>query len=60
VLVEFRNWDPPREVQASTNTITAGADSPLAIMESRRSTVVRPSESGASHSSIRPPKPCNM
>ena len=57
VPVEFRNCDPPRDVQASTNTTIAAGQSPAANIASSRSTTVGSKAERASHMSICPVNP---
>ena len=57
MLVEFRNCEPPKRVQASTNTMIASGHSLAAYIASRRSIIVGSNAWRASHMSSWPVKP---
>ena len=54
MLDEFRNCEPPSEVQASTNTTMASGQSPAANISSIRSTMVGSNAERPTHMSTWP------
>ena len=57
VLEEFKNCEPPREVQQSTNTTIPSGQSPCENIASRRSIIVGSNAVRPSHMSTCPVNP---